>query len=151
MIRKESLEDLAAAVKDYRCLSPLPQLLHLPLYLSSLRYQLVFVASSHRHRNRIGNDVEFACAQTGLNISKSRSDYECIGHSQFFIHSFSSSFLLIMFTEFCTVFATVELLCMMYRQFDHMNNSEVCDEEGIVLHKKYYETERRTSPFWNNL
>lgn len=75
-------------------------------------------------------------------IPKSRSGY---------VWRVDTHSCLAMFTELCTVFATVELLCFMYRKFDQLNNAEGSSEEGLVLHKKYYVAEKTSSPFWNSL
>ncbi|NP_001348783.1 uncharacterized protein CELE_C03A3.9 [Caenorhabditis elegans] len=95
--------------------------------------------------------MESACAQTGLNISnqgQTMNEASDILSSLFLYFTPLSA----MFTELCTIFATVELLCLMYRQLDNLNNSELQkDDDGLVLHKKYYQVDRQSSPFWNNL
>lgn len=112
---------------------------------------LLLLSSFHRHRNRIGENMESACAQTGLNISnqgQTMNEASDILSSLFLYFTPLSA----MFTELCTIFATVELLCLMYRQLDNLNNSELQkDDDGLVLHKKYYQVDRQSSPFWNNL
>uniref|UniRef100_A0A8R1DFB7 Reverse transcriptase domain-containing protein n=1 Tax=Caenorhabditis japonica TaxID=281687 RepID=A0A8R1DFB7_CAEJA len=102
------------------------------------------------------SDSMIALYWTGLDMS---NQGQCLlGLRALSVLLLASLFLPNMFTELCTVFATVEILCLMYRHFDQLNQESGNDAEnleedgGIVLHRKYYEAERMSSsPFWKNL